>query len=340
MATDIAFGERAIDCVAQSVDADIGIGVARKTLVMWNGHAAQHQGTARLAAHGRRSRCRRAGSGRRSWRAPAGQVLGVGQLDVVLRAGDDRHALSQPPPAAPRHRWRRVGDGTMRRQQYLIAERLRRLSPDTGPRVAQWQQSWLSVTRFSVSATGTAGMASGSTFQRLQEGGDRPRGDQRSCCIVDKDDVRLAPSPEPPVRPARSPGESCRLELLADVRKPISAASIATASPTGCSNATWLPEPRRHGGLPSLPASGANCFGVSAPNRMPVPAATRIAATCIVAHRCRADGPASIGNRHGGVARICLRDTGNGTAGSSIQPRRLLAAFALHPGRRVYNLPN
>ena len=48
MPADIALGQRAVDRVAQRVDADIGVGVARQALVVRHRHAAQQQRTARF----------------------------------------------------------------------------------------------------------------------------------------------------------------------------------------------------------------------------------------------------------------------------------------------------
>ena len=61
MAADIALGQRAVDRVAQRVDADIGVGMAGQAAC----RAAPRRRTASAcgpsAAHARRSRCRRAG---------------------------------------------------------------------------------------------------------------------------------------------------------------------------------------------------------------------------------------------------------------------------------------
>ena len=50
MAPDIAHGERAIDRVAQRMEADIGVGMALKPAIMRHGHAAQHHVIARPEA--------------------------------------------------------------------------------------------------------------------------------------------------------------------------------------------------------------------------------------------------------------------------------------------------
>ena len=90
MPADIALGERAVNGVAQRVDADIGVGMPGEPAVMRHLDAAQDQ----AAALGQRMHVI-AGADARDQRTQQDafqphQILLVGQLDVVLGAGDQR----------------------------------------------------------------------------------------------------------------------------------------------------------------------------------------------------------------------------------------------------------
>ena len=172
----------------------------------------------------------------------------------------------------------RASAGAVRREQDLIAEGLRRLGAVQA--VARHRGDDLpAVTRFSVSATGDGGNRAGRALEGRQQGRD---GARRGSAVAPRRAparcrARAAPAPR---RPARTlswrvapPGTGGRCG------RPASAASIASASPTGCSSATCAANVSAAWRITGLPASGRNCFGVSAPNRLPEPAATRMAAT-------------------------------------------------------------
>ena len=84
-----------------------------------------------------------------------------------------------------------------------------------------------SATRFSVSATGTAGIAPGSVLQRREQGRDGARRDQRPRRVVHQHDIRRLRPPAPPARRARCPGAWRRPAPAAGAASRSSAASIA-----------------------------------------------------------------------------------------------------------------
>ena len=193
-----------------------------------------------------------------------------------------------------------------------------------------------SVTRFSVSATGTAGIAPAARLQRRQQGRDGPcgiSGRAASCTRTTSGAVgcqRLQSGAHAVLR------GSCRRQPAAGVAGRSSAASIAAASPTGCSSVDVCSQ--RLGGDGGSPACRPAARTASASrrrtgcrSRLP-PGSLRPA----LRHRCRADGPASIGNRHGGRGILFLKET----SWSVQHAPRLLDSFRIASGRRVGNLPN
>ncbi len=119
-----------------------------------------------------------------------GQVLGIGQLDVVLRAGDDRHRLSDRLQQRSVIGRGHIGDGAVRLEQHLIAERLRGLSP---VQPLAWHRGGDRAVCHALQGIGNrdGGDRAGSAFERRQQGRDGPRGDQRSRRVVHEDDVGL-----------------------------------------------------------------------------------------------------------------------------------------------------
>src|SRR5262249_49740225 len=99
---------------------------------------------------------------------------------------------------------------------------------------------------------------------------------------------------------------SCRVSPPATTGRcgrPANTASIAGASPTGCSRSTLAANPSAAGRSTGLPPSVRNCFRAPTPNPPPEPAATRIAAIRIH-YRCRPAAPAST---EGAIlARSCM----------------------------------
>ncbi len=129
MPADVTLGQRAVDRIAQGVNAHIGVGMAGEPKLVRHSNAAQHQRTAGL-----QNVNIEAGADARNHLGghdalQPGQILGVGQLDVVLGTGNDHH------PLADRFQQRRVirggavRGGAMGRQQNAEAERLRGLGP-------------------------------------------------------------------------------------------------------------------------------------------------------------------------------------------------------------------
>ena len=94
MASDVALGQRAIDRVAQGVDADIGVGMPGKPLVMRHFHPAQKQRTPCLQHMHVEAGAHAGSQGNRHDTLQPDQIVRVGQLDVVVRAGDDRHRMA------------------------------------------------------------------------------------------------------------------------------------------------------------------------------------------------------------------------------------------------------
>ena len=192
-----------------------------------------------------------------------------------------RHGLARQPPAARHRRWRRVdGRRGAARAAASKAKGLRRL------RAKQ--------------PVARHGLHDRAVVAALQRVGDRHRGDGAR---------RVAPAP--PAAPAMVPGgmngraASCTSTMSGAMRAPAPPArratlscrvappgnrgqmrrarpaprSIGAASPTGCSSVDMRPQ--RLGGMPDhrlARRSIRNCLGVSAPKRLPVPAATRMAA--------------------------------------------------------------
>ena len=126
MTADIAFGQRTVDRIAQRVDADIGVGVSGQAFVVWDLYAAQKQGPTFLKGVHVESG---AGAGDKACGKhafEARQIVGIGDLDVVLRSFDDHHTLSH------RFQQRRIIGriGCVRAmgcENRRISERLRRL---------------------------------------------------------------------------------------------------------------------------------------------------------------------------------------------------------------------
>ena len=95
VAADIALRQRAVDGVAQRMDADIRVGMAGKPPIMRHGDAAEHQRPAHL--HGMDVE---AGAGARQQAGCQGafqthDILRVGQLDVIVSAGNDGHRVAR-----------------------------------------------------------------------------------------------------------------------------------------------------------------------------------------------------------------------------------------------------
>ena len=177
------------------------------------------------------------------------------------------------------------------------------------------------------------GDRAGGVLQRRQQGRDGPGRDQRPRRVVHQHDVgrrglqRLQPGPHAVLAGgAARHRRQVRQTARAPPRSP-------PASPTGCSRSTWAASASAAWRITGLPASDRNCFGVSAPNRLPEPAATRIAAI-----RMPAPLPAS---RSASTAAGRARMSGSATrAMAGLRSHALASGFALHIGRRVANLPN
>ena len=126
MPADIALGQRAIDRVAQRVDADIGVGMACEALVVRDGHAAQdhrpvigqHVDVEAGADMGKQR-------GRHGGLQPA-EIVGLGEFDVAFGSRNDRHRLPQRLQQGGVV-GRSADAGQMGGEQCLEAERLRSL---------------------------------------------------------------------------------------------------------------------------------------------------------------------------------------------------------------------
>ena len=207
----------------------------------------------------------------------------------------------------------------MRGEQHREAERLRRLGADTGRRAAPWRRSGRRVTRFSVSATGTAGIAPGERLQRREQGRDGARRDQRARRVVHQHDVGR-------MRLQRlQPGAHAVLARGA-ARRPAAGAAGRRAPPRS--------PPRRR------PAAAGRHARPAPRRRGGSPACRRATGTASASRRrtgCRSRPPPGwLPTSHGAA-------TVDRSAGRDVKPEsdHVPAAehLALHIGRRVGNLP-
>ena len=97
MAADIALGQRAVDRVAQRMDADIGVGMAGQARSSC-GTSTPHSTSGRPASSTCTSKPVPMRGTRAADRMPpaAARSSGIGHLDVVLGAGDQRHGCAGP----------------------------------------------------------------------------------------------------------------------------------------------------------------------------------------------------------------------------------------------------
>ena len=144
-------------------------------------------------------------------------------------------------------------------------------------------------TRFRVSATGAAGIAPGARTSAASSAGTVPggiTGRAASCTRTNSGANGSSAS-----NPART--LSWRVappSTMGRCGNPSSAAAIEAGSPTGCRVAPAAISALAAWRITGSPRSVRNCLGVSAPKRLPVPAATRMAARCIGAHKPGAGG--------------------------------------------------
>ena len=89
MPADVAFCQRAVNGIAQRVDGDIGVRVAGQARLVRDMDAAEHQRAARFQGMHVKPGADPGGAGEQS--CHAGKILRMGELDVVLRAGNERH---------------------------------------------------------------------------------------------------------------------------------------------------------------------------------------------------------------------------------------------------------
>ena len=132
-------------------------------------------------------------------------------------------------------------------------------------------------TRFSVSATGTAGMApscvrSAASSAGMVVGGKNGRA--ASCTSTTSGACGTSACSPALTLPWRvsPPGTA------GNTGRPSSAAVIASASPTGWITPAWGNSASAAWRITAFPAMEMNCFGTSPPKRLPEPAATKIAA--------------------------------------------------------------
>ena len=170
------------------------------------------------------------------------------QLDVVFGAGDDRHRLRRPLPAARHHRSRHAvparcaASSTAKRNACGVWARNR---PSRGTvagcaplrRASAYRRPGRpELRRASSSAASRAGIV--------------PTGIMRAGRVVHQNDVGRGP-PAPPARHARCPAASRRREPSGGGRRPVSAAQSPRHRQPAAAGPPVRPALRRHGGSPA-----------------------------------------------------------------------------------------
>ena len=203
------------------------------------------------------------------------------------RARHDAPPLARRPPAARRRRWRPstpawcAASSAAKRNACGVCARNR---PSRG---TVCDDDAVARRASACRRPAAPGWRPGASLQRRQQGRDGAGRDARAGGVVHQHDVgrvrrqRLQPGAHAVLAGGAAGARS------AGASSPASAASIGAASPTGCSSVTGAGQRPAAWRITGLPARVRNCFGVSAPKRLPVPAATRMAAMRMGAH-CRA----------------------------------------------------
>ena len=269
---------------------------------------------ARPRAHGRRSPVPTRGTiGLARARSSRGEVLGIGELDVVLRAGDER-----APPCPARLQQRGVvgrraaraprGAGRAARGNGMPAAS----APGTGPRAARCRDR--SARRRPLQRVGD-GHGRDRARPRRASAASRSgwcRRNERARRVMHQHDVRRVRAPAPPARRARCPAASAppgnrrQMREARQRRRRAPPRRRPAASRLTCAQ----PDARPRGGSPVCRRGAETASARSAPNRLPEPAATRMAAMRIGAPMLRRAAWRQRRRRDAGLRRARLRTAG------------------------------